>query len=113
MRARAPAALLLSPDSLAPAPPFSKTIFEIQAAVGTTTALGVGGAAGTVAVASTWGTASTGTGIALLNGAAKTSAVLAWIGGWIGGGVIAGVAVLTAISAAPAGHLYDFETQPE
>jgi hypothetical protein len=95
---------ILSPDSLSPAPPFSKTIFEIQAAVGTTTALGVGGAgaAGTVAVASTWGTASTGTGIALLNGAAKTSAVLAWIGGWIGGGVIAGVAVLTAISAAPA-----------
>lgn len=42
------------------------------------------------------GTAGTGTAIAGLSGAAKTSAVLYWIGGIVGGGVAAGSVVLGA-----------------
>ena len=49
-------------------------------------------------VATTFGTASTGTAIATLTGAAQTSAALAWLGGGAlttgGGGVVAGKALL-------------------
>lgn len=49
-------------------------------------------------IATTFGTASTGTAIATLSGAAQTSAALAWLGGGAlttgGGGVIAGKALL-------------------
>lgn len=65
-------------------------------------AIGVTGAAagGVVApaaflAAQSFGTASTGTAIGSLFGAAKTSATLAWIGGGVGGGVAAGSAMLT------------------
>ena len=49
-----------------------------------------------------FGSAATGTAIAGLGGAAKTSATLYWIGGWVGGGVAAGSLVLGA-SAVGAG----------
>ncbi|MCB9585075.1 MAG: hypothetical protein H6718_06740 [Polyangiaceae bacterium] len=65
-------------------------------------AAGVGVAAfgptAAMAVATTWGTASTGTAIAALSGAAQTSAALAWLGGGAtaagGGGMAAGQAFL-------------------
>ncbi|WP_299845288.1 hypothetical protein [uncultured Jannaschia sp.] len=58
--------------------------------IGSTFVASVTGAIGTL------GTASTGTAIAGLAGAAKTSAVLYWIGGLVGGGVAAGGIVLGA-----------------
>ena len=49
-------------------------------------------------IATTFGTASTGTAIATLSGAAQTSAALAWLGGGAlaaeGGGIVAGKALL-------------------
>lgn len=66
--------------------------------------VGVGGAIATLgptaamAIATTFGTASTGTAIATLSGAAATNAALAWLGGGAiaagGGGVAAGNAFL-------------------
>ena len=54
---------------------------------------------GTMAALATWGTASTGTAIATLSGAAATNASLALLGGGTiamgGGGVVLGTAVLT------------------
>lgn len=78
-----------------------------------------GGAAGaTAAVAapqaallgvSTFATASTGTAISSLSGAAATNATLAWLGGGSlatgGGGMAAGSAVLGLIAAAPAAFI--------
>lgn len=61
---------------------------------------GVGALAptGAMAVATTFGTASTGTAIASLHGVAATNAALAWLGGGSivsgGGGVVAGKALL-------------------
>lgn len=53
--------------------------------IGTTTLLGVGGASfapsAAMAIAMTFGTASTGTAIASLSGVAATNAALAWLGG--------------------------------
>ncbi|MFN3213751.1 MAG: hypothetical protein ACE37M_11640 [Henriciella sp.] len=43
----------------------------------------------------TFGTASTGTAISTLSGAAATNATLYWIGGLVGGGVAAGATVMT------------------
>lgn len=55
--------------------------------------------AGAMWVATTFGTASTGTAIASLSGAAATNAALAWLGGGAltagGGGMVAGQALLT------------------
>ncbi len=78
-----------------------------------------GGAAGaTAAIAapqaallgvSTFATASTGTAISSLSGAAATNATLAWLGGGSlatgGGGMAAGSAVLGLIAAAPAAFI--------
>lgn len=73
---------------------------------GGSTALGVAAGVGTVAfaptaamaIATTFGTASTGTAISTLTGAAATKAALAWLGGGAlsagGGGVVAGKALL-------------------
>lgn len=65
----------------------------------------VGLKAGTVAAVGAFATASTGTAISGLSGAAATSAVLAWLGGGSlaagGGGVAAGTLVLGGITAAP------------
>jgi hypothetical protein len=57
---------------------------------------GVGAAAGVYGVASLVGTASTGTAIGTLSGAAANSATLAWLGGSVFTGtiVIAGIAVV-------------------
>lgn len=60
-----------------------------------------------MAIATTFGTASTGTAIAALSGAAATNATLAWIGGGAlvagGGGMVAGEALLAL--AIPGGLL--------
>lgn len=71
--------------------------------------------AGILGIATAWGTASTGTAISTLSGAALNSAQLAWLGG--GGGMVWGSAVLwtgVAVAAVAAGaavwygfHLYD------
>jgi len=67
---------------------------------------GVGTALGTWALVTTFGTASTGTAIAGLSGAAATNATLAWFGGGAiaagGGGIAAGTAVIGGIVAIPA-----------
>lgn len=56
------------------------------------------GPAAAMAIATTFGTASTGTAIAALSGAAATNAALAWLGGGAivagGGGMVAGNALL-------------------
>ncbi|MEX0171149.1 hypothetical protein [Streptomyces sp. LMG1-1-1.1] len=68
-------------------------------------AASVGAKAGTVAAVGAFATASTGTAISGLSGAAATSAVLAWLGGGSlaagGGGIAAGTLVLGGIAAAP------------
>ncbi len=71
-----------------------------NAAAGVAAGAGVAGLAPTAAmwVATTFGTASTGTAISALSGAAATNAALAWLGGGAlaagGGGMIAGQALL-------------------
>ena len=70
------------------------------AGAGVATGVGVAalGPTAAMAIATTFGTASTGTAIATLSGAAATNAALAWIGGGAlaagGGGVVAGEAIL-------------------
>lgn len=67
--------------------------------------VGVLGPTAAVAIATTFGTASTGTAIAALSGAAASNAALAWLGGGAlvagGGGVAAGNALL--LLAGPVG----------
>ncbi|MFF7094368.1 hypothetical protein ACFY9A_18510 [Streptomyces rubradiris] len=67
---------------------------------------GSGAGIGACLAVGAFATASTGTAISGLSGAAATSATLAWLGGGSlaagGGGVAAGTTVLTAIVAAPA-----------
>lgn len=60
----------------------------------TNTAVGISVASAAMGIVSTIGTASTGTAIASLAGAAKTTATLYWIGGVVGGGVAAGTVVV-------------------
>ncbi|WDM16546.1 hypothetical protein J3S85_36705 [Streptomyces lavenduligriseus] len=66
---------------------------------------GSGAGAGTFLAVGAFATASTGTAISGLSGAAATSATLAWLGGGSlaagGGGMAAGTTVLSAIVAAP------------
>jgi len=76
----------------------------IKSGVGTVAGAGAGAAVASLAptaamwVATTFGTASTGTAISALSGAAATKAALAWLGGGAlaagGGGVAAGKAIL-------------------
>ena len=92
---------------------FTRIIYEIKreaenvnikaggsAAAGVATGAGVAAFAPTaaMAIATTFGTASTGTAISALSGAAATNAALAWLGGGAlaagGGGMVAGEAVL-------------------
>lgn len=76
--------------------------------VGALTAAGVGSAASTSAVGlvTLLGSASTGTAIGTLSGAAATNATLAWLGGGSlatgGGGMAAGSIMLGGIAVAPA-----------
>jgi len=71
-----------------------------SAAAGVATGVGVAAIAPTaaMAIATTFGTASTGTAISALSGAAATNAALAWLGGGAlaagGGGMVAGEALL-------------------
>ena len=75
--------------------------------VGATAGVGVAAFAPTaaIAIATTFGTASTGTAISALSGAAATNAALAWLGGGAvaagGGGMAAGNALL--VMAGPVG----------
>ena len=64
------------------------------AAVLTAKMAGAGASAGLLGLVSTFGTASTGTAIAGLSGAAQSTATLYWIGSWVGGNVAVG-ALLT------------------
>ena len=92
---------------------FESQVEQLEVAAARTTAVGSAtGAAGAVAgvgvaalgpsaavaVATTFGTASTGTAISALSGAAATNAALAWLGGGAltagGGGMVAGNALL-------------------
>ncbi len=75
------------------------------------TAMGLAAGSGILALATTFGTASTGTAIATLHGAVATNAALAWLGGGAvsagGGGMAVGGAVLTGgviVVAAVAGY---------
>ena len=99
---------------------FEKEIISIQkkaeldeklnkGAAGAGVAAGVGvasfGPSAAMAIATTFGTASTGTAIASLSGAAATNAALAWLGGGalaVGGGGMAGGSAFLAL-AGPAG----------
>lgn len=54
---------------------------------------GAGVSTGLLGLVSTFGTASTGTAIAGLSGAAQTTATLYWVGSWVGGGVAWGTAI--------------------
>ena len=85
-----------------------RTVIEMEEAVGASAeALAAGALAGYAAYGSValLGTASTGTAIGSLSGAAATNATLAWLGGGAvaagGGGVAVGTAVLGGIVAAP------------
>lgn len=86
-----------------------KQDFQGKAVIGGGVAVGGGIAAlapsAAMAIATTFGTASTGTAIASLSGAAATNAALAWLGGGAiaagGGGVAAGNALL--VLAGPVG----------
>lgn len=64
-------------------------------------AFAIGGPSVAMAIATTFGTASTGTAISSLGGAAAANAALAWLGGGTlavgGGGVAAGAALLGAL----------------
>jgi hypothetical protein len=70
------------------------------------TSVGLSTALGTWALVGTLGSASTGTAIATLSGAAATNATLAWLGGGAlaagGGGMAAGAVVLGGIVLLPA-----------
>ncbi len=72
------------------------------AAVGTGAAVMAFGPSAAMAVATTFGTASTGTAISALSGAAATNAALAWLGGGAvaagGGGMAVGGQVMAALS---------------
>ncbi|ETR67233.1 MAG: hypothetical protein OMM_11820, partial [Candidatus Magnetoglobus multicellularis str. Araruama] len=80
----------------------AKSDIQTGSAAGSGIATGIGVAAfgptAAMAVATTFGTASTGTAIATLSGAAATNAALAWLGGGAlvagGGGIAAGEALL-------------------
>lgn len=79
--------------------------FKIERGIGSGVLVGVGGAAfapsAAMAVAMTFGTASTGTAIASLSGVAATNAALAWLGGGAlgagGAGMAGGQALLTMV----------------
>ena len=76
----------------------------VESGIGVFSAIGAGGVFAGIApniamsIATTFGTASTGTAISSLSGAAATKAALAWLGGGVlnagGGGVAAGQALL-------------------
>lgn len=79
---------------------------DVVLSTGKGTVAGVSTALGTWALVSTTATASTGTAIGTLSGAAATNATLAWLGGGSvaagGGGMTLGAAVLGGIVVVPA-----------
>jgi hypothetical protein len=99
-------------------PSLPKLKFDVeQARTGLAGGFGAFGAAATAQGAAIWGvtsfaTASTGTAISGLTGAAATNATLAWLGGGSiaagGGGMAAGAIVLNLIMIAPAALITGF-----
>jgi hypothetical protein len=69
---------------------------SVALGVATSTVVGTGFVASVMGAVGAVGSASTGTAIVGLYGAAKTTASLYWIGGVVGGGVAAGTLVLGA-----------------
>lgn len=96
-------AIKFNKEKFAGAQEFAKQEYENakKGAVGAAAGVGAGGAIAAMGptaamwVATTFGTASTGTAISALSGAAATSAALAWLGGGVAaGGMAAGNALL-------------------
>lgn len=98
-------AIKFNKEKFAGAQEFAKQEYENakKGAVGAAAGVGAGGAIAAMGptaamwVATTFGTASTGTAISALSGAAATNAALAWLGGGVagvGGGMAAGNALL-------------------
>lgn len=78
-----------------------KEIIGSASITGAGVAIVLGGQAGATSIATSFGTASTGTAISCLTGETATKAAIAWLGGGAlatgGGGIAAGNAVLTWI----------------
>ncbi len=81
---------------------------RLASSIATAKVTGAATTAGIFGLISTLGTASTGTAIGTLSGAASTSATLAWIGGLVGGGMAAGAVALplTGIVAGATATVY-------
>ena len=98
--------LNISPQQLARWEDASVQATEVLGGLTSSGAAGVSTAAGVYGLVSTLGTASTGTAIGTLSGAAAKSATLAWLGGGSlsigGGGVAAGTMVLGGLVVGPA-----------
>ena len=98
--------LNISPQQLARWEDASVQAAEVLGGLTSSGAAGVSTAAGVYGLVSTLGTASTGTAIGTLSGAAAKSATLAWLGGGSlsigGGGVAAGTMVLGGLVVGPA-----------
>ena len=103
-------AIKFNKEKFAGAQEFAKQEYENakKGAVGAAAGVGAGGAIAAMGptaamwVATTFGTASTGTAISALSGAAATNAALAWLGGGVagvGGGMAAGNALLALAGA--------------
>ena len=98
--------LKITPQQLARWESASIQATEVLGGLYSSGAVGVSTAAGVYGLVSTLGTASTGTAIGTLSGAAAKSATLAWLGGGSlaagGGGVAAGTIVFGGLIAGPA-----------
>ena len=98
--------LKITPQQLARWESASVQAAEVLGGLTSSGAAGVSTAAGVYGLVSTLGTASTGTAIGALSGAAAKSATLAWLGSGSlaagGGGVAAGTMVLGGIVVGPA-----------
>lgn len=96
----------ITPQKLAAWEGVSAHAVEVLGGIAKSGAAGVATATGVYGMVGVFGTASTGTAIGTLSGAAAKSATLAWLGGGSlaagGGGVAAGTMVLGALVVGPA-----------
>ena len=104
--------LKITPQKLAEWEGASVQAAEVLGGLTSSGAAGVSTAAGVYGLVGTLGTASTGTAIGTLSGAAAKSATLAWLGGGSlaagGGGVAAGTIVLGGLVVGPAALVAGF-----
>ena len=104
--------LKITPQKLAEWEGASAQAAEVLGGLTSSGAAGVSTAAGVYGLVGTLGTASTGTAIGTLSGAAAKSATLAWLGGGSlaagGGGVAAGTIVLGGLVVGPAALVAGF-----